>query len=124
MLSPLDSVAVYISTFHFIFSRSLYLLHQYFPVIEIVFAGDVDITLPQNHTRISSSTSPLPQEGQNFVYKWEKVSGPNQGSLTGINTDQLELTGVSHRVCISTCIQGELNSTVLPASSNFSCFKV
>ena len=60
-----------------------------------MFAGERDITLPRDHTRLSASTSPLPKQNQRLSYEWEKVSGPSLGSLTGITQDQLELTGVS-----------------------------
>lgn len=66
--------------------------------LTLSFAGDTDLTLPTSTTRLFASTWPPPEQGQEFVYKWEKLSGPSEGALEGIDKDQLSLSGVSaHR---------------------------
>lgn len=77
-----------------------------YPELTISFAGDTELTLPTDSTRLFASTWPPPSAGQKFLFQWEKLSGPNQGSLEGIDKDQLHLSGVSFwggggGVCVS-----------------------
>lgn len=71
--------------------------------LTVSFAGDTDLTLPTASTRLFASTWPPPNTDEKFVYRWEKVSGPNEGSFDGIDKDQLDLSGVSHDCLLTEC---------------------
>lgn len=61
----------------------------------VSLAGEKDLTLPTDSTHLFSSTWPLPRNPEMVEYRWEKVGGPNKGSLSGIDKKELEMTGVS-----------------------------
>lgn len=63
--------------------------------LTVSIAGEWNMTLPVDSTRLFSSTWPKPRYPDMFGYRWQKVSGPSKGILNGIDKNELELTEVS-----------------------------
>jgi len=71
-------------------------------VLGIIVAtdGDTDITLPTNKAKLYGNTWPKPSSTGDYLYKWEKVSGPQQGTIVGKDDQNVELQDVS--ICSTT----------------------
>ena len=60
--------------------------------LTVAVDGNKKITLPDNTVEIFASAWP---KSEPLTYRWEKVFGPNEGALSGINQDSVTLSGVS-----------------------------
>lgn len=47
--------------------------------------GDTDVSLPTNTAKIYGNTWPKPKSPGDYLYRWEKVAGPEQGTIVGKN---------------------------------------
>ncbi len=56
--------------------------------------GDTDISLPTNTAKIYGNTWPKPPSPGSYLYKWEKVSGPEQGTMVGKDDKDVTLRDV------------------------------
>lgn len=63
--------------------------------------GDTDITLPTNRAKIYGNTWPKPQFSGAYLYKWEKMAGPEQGTIVGKNNKNAVLEDVCPQLCVS-----------------------
>ncbi len=63
--------------------------------------GDTDITLPTNTAKVYGNTWPKPKYSGSYLYKWEKVAGPEQGTMEGKDDKDVTLRDV-RRLCFYT----------------------
>ncbi len=66
-----------------------------FPLLAIIVAtsGDKNLTLPENQAKIFASTWPE-DDKKMFSYHWEKMAGPEEGTLSGKNAKDIVLSEV------------------------------
>lgn len=57
--------------------------------------GDTDVTLPTNSVKLFGSTWPAPPSPKAYLYKWEEISGPEHGTMTGKDNKDVVLSEVS-----------------------------
>ena len=62
--------------------------------ITVAAIGDTEITLPENTAQIFASTWPEPKYSGDFTYSWVKLFGPGEGTISGENNKNIQLTGV------------------------------
>lgn len=67
--------------------------------IIVATGGDTDITLPTNTAKLFGNTWPKPPFPEAYIYKWEKLSGPEQGTMLGKDSKDVVLRGVRDHFC-------------------------
>lgn len=70
-------------------------MYNFHAGIIVAINGDTDITLPTNQAKIYGNTWPKPKLSGAYLYKWEKVAGPEQGAIEGKDNHNALLRDVS-----------------------------